>query len=114
MNGQYQQPQQPQYQQQQYQQPQYQQPMYQAPKAPGAGLDGIMDMIVKMFSILVLVFLGLGAVSILYNFIVGIMEMASYGNAMSILYGLADGIAGAAKYIFYAVVTVIGAKLLKK
>ncbi len=105
MNGQY---------QQQPQQPQYQQPVYQAPKAPGAGLDSIMDLIVKLFSVIVVVFLGLGALSILYNFITAIISIGSYGSPMNLLYGLADGIAGAAKYIFYAVVTVIGAKLLKK
>ncbi|MBQ7090389.1 MAG: hypothetical protein IJN82_04650 [Clostridia bacterium] len=112
MNGQYQQPQQPQ--QPQYQQPQYQPPVYQAPKAPGAGLESVMDLIVKLASIIVIVFLGLGALSILFNLINGVVTMADYGNPMQLLYGLVDGLAGAAKYIFYAVVTVIGTKLLKK
>ncbi len=107
--------QQPQYQQPQYQQPQYQQPMYQ-PRPQGAGLDGIVDAMVKLAPIAILAFLCLAAVGFLYYFISGIVNASSmYEFSASIFFsGIASGIATVAKYGFYSVVVAVIAKLLKK
>ena len=106
--------QQPQYQQPQYQQPQYQQPMYQ-PRPQGAGLAGLVDFMVKLAPIAILVFLCLGGVGFLYEFIMGVVNaFGMYGSATQIFYGFANGIAVVAKYAFYSLVVAFAAKLLKK
>ncbi len=113
---QYQAPQQPQYQQPQYQapqQPQYQQP-YQ-PRPQGAGIAGLVDLLIKLAPIAILVFLCLGAAGFLYDFIVGIVNTVGYyGSAMNLVAGFANGLATAAKYCFYSLVVAFAAKLLKK
>jgi len=129
MNGQYQQPQQPQYQAQQPQyqapqQPQYQppqQPVYnQAPQAPkvhkdpDTALAPVTNTIVKLLSVVAIIFLGIGATAILYYTIGGIIETSRTFNPEYLLDGFVTSISVAARYVFYSVVTVIGVKLLKK
>ena len=108
---QYQAPQQPQYQQPQYQAPQYQQPMYQ-PRPQGAGLAGLVDLLVKLAPIAMLVFLCLGGAGFLYELINGAIN-AKYSVA-NIFHGFAGGLAVAAKYCFYSIEVAFAAKLLKK
>lgn len=113
-------------------QPQYQaQPQYNyAPRAPrvsGQFTGKVVDLMVKMLGIMTIVFLGLGAVGFLYEFIMGIVNAVGetvefYGYAVGntgsgfggFVGGVANAIATAAKYAFYAIVTAVGAKLLKK
>ena len=129
MNGQqpnYQQPnnqqpnyQQPNYQQPNYHQPNYQQPNYQqpyaAPKKQGNFLNSIVDLVVKCLPILTFVFLCIGAVAFVYYFIMGIANsiglFSSFGNFFS---GIANGISSLARYAFYAVITAVLTKILKK
>ncbi len=109
--------QQPQYQQPQYQQPQYQQPQYQQPVSPkGPGIDGIVDILVKATSIIVLVFLGLGALGFVYYFFAGIISFVANNlvNPGFIFNGLVSGISIAAKYCFYALVVAYLSKIFKK
>ena len=116
--NQYQAPnQQPQYQQPQYQQPQYQQPQYQqpAPKKKGNGLDGLVDLVIKLLPILAIVFFAFGATSLLFNFIDGVIgSLDYYGGFGEIIYGIANGVAAVAKYFFYGVVCVGIYKIVKK
>ncbi len=117
---QYQQPVQQQYQQPvqpQYQQPYQPQPQYQEPKKEGSGLNGFVDFIVKLLPILIIVFLGMGVISMFYYFIVGIINAveSSYGNAMSYFFsGVANSLSSLARYVFYAALLAIGAKRIKK
>lgn len=106
---QYQQPVQPQY-QQSYQP---QQPVYQ-PKPQGAGLGGFVDFIAKLLPVLIIVFLGMGALSMLYYFIVGLVNSFDYGGFGSFVNGIANSLSSAARYVFYAALMAIGAKRIKK
>ena len=122
MNNQQPNYQQPNYQQPNYQQPNYQQPNYQqpyqpqpAPKKQGNGLNGLVDLIIKLLPILTIVFLGIGATAFLYYFIMGIVDSVGWGaSGMNIIYGIRNGIASVAQYAFYAAVTAVLSKLLKK
>ncbi|MBQ5837581.1 MAG: hypothetical protein IIW39_02800 [Clostridia bacterium] len=117
----YQQPnyQQPNYQQPNYQQPNYQQPNYQqpyaAPKKQGAGLNGLVDFIVKLLPILTLIFLCVGAAAFLYYFVMGIADSIGFGASFrNFFVGIKNGIASVAQYSFYAAITAVLSKLLKK
>lgn len=102
----------------QYQQPyQPQQPVYQPqpqPKPQGEGLQGLVDFMAKLLPVLIIVFLGIGALSVLYYFIMGIANAASYGGFGAFVGGIANGISSAARYIFYAAIMAVGAKRIKK
>ena len=98
-------------------QPQYQppyQPQYQEPKKEGAGLGGFVDFIAKLLPILTIVFLGLGALSMLYYFVMGVVNAFGYGGFTSFVNGIANSISALAKYIFYAALMAIGAKRIRK
>ena len=106
--------QQPPVQQAPYQPPyQPQQPVYQ-PKPQGAGLEGFVNFIVKLLPVLIIVFLGMGALSMLYYFVAGIINAAQYGNFGAFVSGISNSLSAAARYIFYAALMAIGAKRIKK
>ncbi len=84
-----------------------------APKAKG--LDAIVNIVIKMLPILILVFAGIGATSLLYYFIVGVVNsFGYYGSFGSFISGIANGLSSVAKYCFYAAVTAGIYKLIKK
>ena len=98
-------------------QPQYQppyQPQYQEPKKEGAGLGGFVDFIAKLLPVLTIVFLGLGALSMLYYFITGVVNAFGYGGFASFVNGIANSISALARYVFYAALMAIGAKRIRK
>ena len=101
-------------------QPQYQAPAapYQyAPAAPKKPIvETVSDLVIKLLGVALIVFICLGAVGFLYEFIMAIVNASdAYSNGFRIFVTyFAGAIATAAKYAFYAVVTAIGAKLLKK
>ena len=76
----------------------------------------IVDGIAKVLSLAAIVFLALGAVGFLYEFIFAIVDASdAYTHGFRVfLNGFQGAIALAAKYLFYTVVTVIGSKLIKK
>lgn len=116
---------------QQYQQPQYQQPQYQQPQQPqyqqapygyaprpaGQGANGIVEFVAKILPVLTLVFICLAGVGFLYHFILSIVDSSKdyvTDSFRVFASGFATTISVTAKYLFYAALTTVGAKLLKK
>ncbi len=86
-----------------------------APKKEGNALESIVNIVIKILPILIIVFVGIGATSLLYNFILGIVNsIGYYGSLGSFISGIANGIAALARYCFYAVVTAGIYKIIKK
>lgn len=114
MNGQYQPPQAP---QQPYQQP-YGMPNYAAPKAPGAGVDGIVDKIAGFAGIIALLLFCMAAVSLLWGFIYAIIGATEKfaANAFLDLFcpRLASAMVTTFQFVFFGTITAVAAKLLKK
>lgn len=111
--------QQPNYQQPNYQQPNYQQPNYQqpyaAPKKPGNFLNSIVDLIIKVLPLLTFIFLCIGAAAFLYYFVAGIASSIGMFSSFGYFFdGIASGISALARYAFYAVITAVLTKILKK
>lgn len=85
------------------------------PEKKSAGLDALINVVIKILPILVIVFVGIGATSLLYNFIMGVVySFDYYGGIETFFNGIATGIASLARYCFYAVVTAGIYKLAKK
>ncbi|MBQ3085470.1 MAG: hypothetical protein IJC46_08500 [Clostridia bacterium] len=111
MNGQYQPPQAP---QQPYQQP-YGAPNYAAPKAPGAGVDGIVDKIAGIAGIFALIFVCIAAFSLLWGLIDSIVYVSDIrGDFMTFTRYISGYLSAAFTFGFYGVITAVAAKLLKK
>ena len=112
------------------------QPQYQAPAAPyqyapvapkKPATETVTELVVKFLGVATLVFVCLAGVAFIYKFIAAIVGSSVTNDIMSAFGadsssfsfgafcgGVAEAIAAAAKYTFYAIVTTIGAKLLKK
>lgn len=77
--------------------------------------DTIVNIVVKILPILIIVFVGIGATSMLYYFVGGLANaFGLYGSFGSLITYTATGISTLAKYCFYAVVTAGIYKLIKK
>ena len=84
-----------------------------APKANA--LDAIVNLVIKILPIIVIVFVGLGATSLLYYFIGALVNsFGLYGSFGSFITYIATGFASFAKYFFYAIVTAGIYKIAKK
>ena len=85
------------------------------PAAKNNFSDALVNIVIKTLPILILVFVGLGATSMLYYFIGGLANaFGYYGSLGSFITYTATGISSLAKYCFYAVVTAGIYKLIKK
>lgn len=91
--------------------PQYQQPMGYARPA-----KSLTDVVVGLLNVAMIVFLALAAVGFLYYFIMAIVNASdAYTSEFRVfMNGFANAIATTARYSFYAVITAIGSKLIKK
>lgn len=84
-----------------------------APKANA--LDAIVNLVIKILPIVVIVFVGLGATSLLYYFIGALVNsFGLYGSFGSFITYTASGFSAFAKYFFYAIVTAGIYKIAKK
>lgn len=84
-----------------------------APKANA--LDAIVNLVIKILPIVVIVFVGLGATSLLYYFIGALVNsFGLYGSFGSFITYIATGFSSFAKYFFYAIVTAGIYKIAKK
>lgn len=78
-------------------------------------LDAIVNLVIKILPILVIVFVGLGATSLLYYFIGALVSsFGLYGSFGSFITYLATGLSSLAKYCFYAAITAGIYKIAKK
>ncbi len=85
------------------------------PKPKASALDSIVNLVVTILPILILVFVGLGATSLLYYFIGALVNsFGLYGSFGSFITYLATGFSSLAKYCFYAAVTAGIYKIAKK
>ncbi len=91
-----------------------QQTPQEAVKKASAGLDKGIDMIAKFVGVLSIIFIVVGIISFFFYFISGIVKVANIGNFLQVVNGLANAISAFMRYLFYAAVTLIGAKLIKK
>ena len=107
-------------------QPQYTYAPPKPPRVPGQLTGAVVDKVEKLLGVMVVVFAVMAAVGFLYGFIMAIVAAAGetvtiFGESFSsgggfgaFVSGFASAVATTMKYAFYAIVTAIGAKLLKK
>ncbi len=107
-------------------QPQYSYAPPKPPRVPGEFTGKAVELVVKLLGVMVVVFAAMAAIGFLYGFIMAIVAAAGetvtiFGESFStgggfgaFVAGLASALATTMKYAFYAVVTAIGAKMLKK
>ena len=80
-----------------------------------SGLKKFVDKLANVLPILVIVFLGVGALSLTYYFFGGIIDsFRTYGSFDNVLGGIASGFSSLFRYVFYAAVTLGISKLINK
>lgn len=78
------------------------------------GLNGFIDTVAKFLPIIAIVFLGIGALGLCYNWLMGLINAISIGGFRMLISGFAGGISCLAKYTFCAVVTIGLDKIIRK
>lgn len=78
------------------------------------GLKGFSDAVAKFFPVIAIVFLGIGALGLCYNWLAGLINAIEYGSLRALISGFAGGISCLAKYAFCSVVTIGLDKLIRK
>ncbi len=104
-------------------QPHYQQPVQQGyPQYPyqqyrrpaGEGVKNFVESFAKFLPKLAVIFTVIAAMAFLYHFIFAIIDAADAEEFRIFCEEFVSGIAATAKYVFFAAMSVLGAKLLKK
>lgn len=80
-----------------------------------SGLVKFVDKLANILPILVIVFLGVGVLSLTYYFFDGVIDsFRTYGSFDNVLYGVTSGLSSLFRYVFYAAVTLGISKLINK